>query len=102
MEQQKDQSWIVTTDQGDITCEHVVSCTGSFARKTGEMVGLDIPVIPVEHQFIVTEPHPEILERKKQGLHEMGVLRESDAGYYLREEAGGLLLGIYEKGAPVC
>jgi dimethylglycine dehydrogenase len=66
------------------------------------MVGLDIPVIPVEHQFIVTEPHPEILERKKQGLHEMGVLREPDAGYYLREEAGGLLLGIYEKGAPVC
>jgi len=102
MEQQKDHSWIVKTDKGDIVCEHVVSCTGSFARKTGEMVGLDIPVIPVEHQFIVTEPHPEILERKKQGLHEMGVLRESDAGYYLREEAGGLLLGIYEKGAPVC
>ena len=102
MEQQKDHGWIVKTDQGDIACEHVVSCTGSFARKTGEMVGLDIPVIPVEHQFIVTEPHPEILERKKKGLHEMGVLRESDAGYYLREEAGGLLLGIYEKGAPVC
>jgi len=102
MEQQKDHSWIVKTDQGDIACEHVVSCTGSFARKTGEMVGLDIPVIPVEHQFIVTEPHPEIRERKKQGLHEMGVLRESDAGYYLREEAGGLLWGIYEKGAPTC
>ncbi|MCH2478111.1 MAG: FAD-dependent oxidoreductase, partial [Gammaproteobacteria bacterium] len=102
MEQQKDHGWIVKTDQGDIACKHVVSCTGSFARKTGEMVGLDIPVIPVEHQFIVTEPHPEILERKKKGLHEMGVLRESDAGYYLREEAGGLLLGIYEKGAPVC
>jgi len=102
MEQLKDHSWIVKTDQGDIACEHVVSCTGSFARKTGEMVGLDIPVIPVEHQFIVTEPHPKILERKKQGLHEMGVLRESDAGYYLREEAGGFLLGIYEKGAPVC
>ncbi len=102
IEQQIDGSWIVKTDKGDIACEHVVSCTGSFARKTGEMVGLDIPVIPVEHQFIVTEPHPEILERKKQGLPEMGVLRESDGGYYLREEAGGLLLGPYEKGAPVC
>jgi dimethylglycine dehydrogenase len=66
------------------------------------MVGLDIPVIPVEHQFLVTEPHPEILERKKQGLPEMAVLRESDAAYYLREEAGGMILGIYEKGAPVC
>ena len=102
LEQQKDHSWIVKTDKGDIACEHVVSCTGNFARKTGEMVGLDIPVIPVQHQFIVTEPHPKIMERKKQGLPEMGVLRESDAGYYLREEAGGMILGPYEKGAPVC
>ncbi len=102
LEQQNDDSWIVKTDKGDIACEHVVSCTGNFARKTGEMVGLDIPVIPVQHQFIVTEPHPDILERKKQGLPEMGVLRESDAGYYLREEASGMILGIYEKGAPVC
>ena len=102
LEQQKDNSWIVQTDKGDIACEHVVSCTGNYARKTGEMVGLDIPVIPVEHQFIITEPHPEIMARKEQGLPEMGVLRESDAGYYLREEAGGLLLGPYEKGAPVC
>lgn len=102
IEQLDDGHWLVKTDQGDITCEHVISCTGSFARKTGDMVGLDIPVIPVEHQFIVTEPHPEILERKKQGLPEQGVLRESDAGYYLREEAGGLLLGPYEKGAPCC
>jgi dimethylglycine dehydrogenase len=94
--------WLVRTDQGDILCEHVVSATGNFARKTGAMVGLDIPVIPVEHQYIVTEPHPEILERRRQGLPEMGVLRESDAGYYMREENGGLLLGPYEKGAPCC
>jgi len=94
--------WRVRTDQGDITCEHVVSCTGNFARATGAMVGLDIPVIPVEHQYLVTEPHPDILARKEQGLPEQGVLRESDAGYYLREEAGGLILGIYERGAPCC
>ena len=94
--------WLVKTDKGDITCEHVVSCTGSFARKTGAMVGLDIPVIPVEHQYIVTEPHPEILARKERGEPEQGVLRESDAGYYLREGAGGLILGIYERGAPCC
>ena len=48
------------TDKGDITCEHVVSATGNFARQTGAMVGLDVPVIPVEHQYIVTEPHPAI------------------------------------------
>ena len=85
--QLKQPSWVVSTDKGDISCQHVVSCTGSFARKTGEMVGLDVPVIPVEHQFLVTEQHPEIMERKKQGLPEMAVLRESDSAYYLREEA---------------
>ncbi|MFM5893662.1 MAG: FAD-dependent oxidoreductase [Novosphingobium sp.] len=94
--------WLVATDQGEITCEHVISCSGNFARQTGAMVGLDIPVIPVEHQYIVTEQHPAIMERKRQGLPEMGVLRESDASYYMREEAGGLLLGPYELGAPAC
>ena len=94
--------WKVTTDQGEITCEHVVSCTGNFARRTGAMVGLDVPVIPVEHQYIVTEAHPEIQKRKAQGLPEMGVLRESDSSWYMREEAGGLLLGPYEVGAPAC
>ena len=94
--------WKVTTDKGEITCEHIVSATGNFARRTGAMVGLDIPVIPVEHQYIVTEPHPAIQERQAKGLPEMGVLRESDGSWYMREENGGLILGPYEKGAPVC
>lgn len=94
--------WVVSTDKGDITCEHVVSATGSFARGTGAMVGLDIPVVPVEHQYIVTEQHPLLMERRAKGLPEMGVLRESDASWYMREEAGGLLLGPYEVGAPAC
>ena len=94
--------WVVETDKGNIECEHVISCTGNFARQTGKMVGLDIPVIPVEHQYIVTEPHPEIVKRKEQGLPEMGVLRDSDSSWYMREERGGLILGPYEKGAPAC
>ncbi len=94
--------WRVTTDKGDITCEHVISCSGNFARLTGAMVGLDVPVIPVEHQYIVTEPHPLIKERQAKGLPEMGVLRETDSSWYMREENGGLLLGPYEKGAPCC
>ncbi|MBL6895100.1 MAG: GcvT family protein [Porticoccaceae bacterium] len=102
LDQQTDNTWIVRTDKGDIHCEHVVSCTGNFARKTGQMVGLEIPVIPVEHQYIVTDPHPEILERKAAGLPEQAVLRDSDAGYYLREEAGGMILGPYEENAPCC
>ena len=94
--------WLVKTDKGDITCEHIVSASGNFARQTGKMLGLDIPVIPVEHQYIVTEPHPSVQERHAKGLPEMGVLREADSSWYLREEAGGFILGPYEKGAPVC
>ena len=94
--------WIVETDKGEIACEHVVSATGNYARQTGRMVGLDIPVIPVQHQYIVTDEIPELMERRKQGLPEMGVLRESDGSWYMREERGGLILGPYEKGAPAC
>ncbi len=101
MKQNKN-GWVVETDKGSIECEHVISCSGNFARQTGKMVGLDIPVIPVEHQYIVTEPHPEIQKRKKEGLPEMGVLRDSDSRWYMREEAGGLILGPYEDGAPAC
>lgn len=100
--QKSNGEWVVHTDKGDITCEHVVSASGNFARQTGRMVGLDVPVIPVEHQYIVTDQHPEIMARRAAGLPEMGVLRESDSSWYMREEAGGLLLGPYEIGAPAC
>jgi len=94
--------WKVVTNKGEIVCEHVVSASGNFARLTGRMVGLEVPVIPVQHQYIVTQAHPEIQARKAKGLPEMGVLRESDSSWYMREEAGGLLLGPYEIGAPAC
>ena len=102
IERTANDEWLVKTNKGDISCEHVIAATGNFARQTGAMVGLDIPVIPVEHQFIVTEPHPEVIARHQQGLPELGVLRESDGAWYLREENKGFILGLYEKGAPCC
>ena len=102
IEQSSQGGWKIETDKGTITCDHVVSATGNYARQTGAMVGLDIPVMPVEHQYIVTEPHPEIINRQNSGLPEMAVLRESDGSWYLREENGGFILGPYEKGAPCC
>lgn len=100
--QADDGRWLVATGKGDFLAEHVVSCTGSFVRQTGRMVGLTVPVIPVEHQYIVTEPHPALKARHAAGLPEMGVLRESDSAWYMREEAGGFILGPYEKGARCC
>ena len=102
VEQSSSGDWLVSTPNGNVSCEHIISATGNYARKTGEMVGLDVPVMPVEHQFIVTEPHPELEKRRENGEPEMAVLRESDGSWYLREEAGGFILGPYEKGAPCC
>jgi len=100
IEQQASGDWLIRTDKGNLLAETVVSATGNYARETLAMVGLDIPAIPVEHQYLVTEEIPELIERREAGLPEMPVLRESDASYYLREERQGLILGPYEKGAP--
>lgn len=94
--------WIVKTDRGDIRCEHVVCATGNYARQTARMVGLEIPVIPVQHQYIVTDVDPVLREYREAGNAELPILRESDASYYLREERMGWILGPYEKGAPAC
>ena len=100
MAQKPNDEWVVSTNKGDITCDVVVSCTGNYARETGRMVGLELPVVPVEHQFFVTGPIPELVEYNRSDNPEMAVLRESDASYYMRQEADGLILGPYEKGAP--
>jgi len=102
IEQATSGAWVVHTDKGDITCDHVISASGNYARQTGAMIGLDVPVIPVEHQFLVMEPHPELVARRERGEPEMPVLRESDGSWYLREENSGFILGPYEKGAPAC
>ncbi len=82
-----------------ITAEHVVTATGNHAQRTAGLLSLKIPAIPVEHQFIVTEPDPALQDyRKTHGEHP--VLRDADAKWYVREERGGWILGPYEKNAP--
>ena len=92
--------WKLTTNKGDITAEHVVLATGNYARQTGRMFGLNVPSIPVEHQYIVYDESPELKAYRKAGGKELAVLRESDKSYYLREERMGWILGPYEAGAP--
>ncbi|MFV2053593.1 GcvT family protein [Aliiroseovarius sp. YM-037] len=83
----------------EIHAEHVVTATGNHAQRTAKLLGLKMPAIPVEHQFIVTEPDPALVEyRKTHGEHP--VLRDADAKWYVREERGGWILGPYEQNAP--
>src|SRR5258706_2458807 len=92
--------WHLTTNKGDIVAEHVVCATGNYARQTGRMFGLNVPSIPVEHQYIVYDESPELKAYRQGGGRELAVLRESDQSYYLREERMGWILGPYEAGAP--
>ncbi len=65
--------WEVTTEKGTITAEHVVNAAGCFAREVGAMVGVDIPIINLEHQYLITENHPALKELD----HELPVCRDS-------------------------
>lgn len=89
--------WTLRTKRGDFVCEHVICATGNYARETGAMVGLDIPAIPIVHQYWVTEPIPELAERKRQGLPEMPIMRDEAIAGYVREEGSGLMFGPYER-----
>jgi dimethylglycine dehydrogenase len=93
--------WQVDTNQGRIVAEHVVCATGFYARQTAKLVGLDIPCIPVLHQFLVTDSIDELQSWKEQGYPELPVLREDRSLFYLREERQGLILGPYDPKPPV-
>ncbi|MBC7146259.1 MAG: FAD-dependent oxidoreductase [Thioclava marina] len=84
----------------EIRAEHVVTCTGNHAQRTARLLGIKIPAIPVEHQFIVTEPDPALVKWRAEGNPEHPVLRDADAKWYVREERGGWILGPYERNAP--
>ena len=92
--------WRVRTSQGDIRAEHLVLATGNYARQTGRLLGLNVPAIPVEHQYIVYDESPELKAYRQGGGRELAVMREPDKSYYLREERMGWILGPYERGAP--
>ncbi|WP_370274024.1 GcvT family protein, partial [Pseudooceanicola nitratireducens] len=91
---------VPSDEQQVITAEHVVTATGNHAQRTARLLGIKMPAIPVEHQFIVTEPDPELVAYRQNGGAEHPVLRDADAKWYVREERGGWILGPYERNAP--
>ena len=91
---------IPSDEQIVITAEHVVTASGNHAQRTAKMLGIKMPAIPVEHQFIVMEQDPELVKHRAAGNPEHPVIRDADAQSYVREERGGWILGVYEKNAP--
>ena len=79
----------VKTTQGDIACEKVVNCAGQWARQAGAMAGINVPLQPVKHQYIITEAI--------DGLSaDAPTIRDPDRRTYFKEEVGGLVMGGYE------
>ncbi|MEO3415061.1 FAD-dependent oxidoreductase [Roseovarius sp. CAU 1744] len=89
--------WVVESEKGTITCEHVVNAGGTYARQMGEWSGLQLPMTSMTHHYFVTEPVPEF-ENLDQ---ELPVIRDDRkvSGYIRMEQKRGLI-GIYEKENP--
>ena len=89
--------WLVSTEHGDIRCEHVVNAGGTYARQMGEWSGLQLPMTSMTHHYFVTEPVPEFAELD----YELPVIRDDSkvSGYVRMEQKKGLI-GIYEKAQP--
>lgn len=85
-------SWDVATDQGTIEAEHVVNAGGLWAREVGRMVGVELPLVPMEHHYLITEDLAELANAAK----ELPVVVDLDGEMYMRQERRGVLLGVYE------
>ena len=88
-----DGGWDVVTEKGTVSAEHVVNAAGLWAREVGAMAGVYLPLMPMAHQYLVTEDIPEIYERESEFPHVMDPGGES----YLRQEGRGLCIGFYEQ-----
>ncbi len=97
LEQKPDGTWRVITNQGVVECEHVVNAGGLWAREVGRMVGIELPVLAMEHMYLVTDEIPEIVAYNKEFGKEVGHVIDFGAECYLRQEGRGIVLGAYEK-----
>ncbi len=95
--QNPDGSWQVVTEKGTIQAEHVVNCGGLWAREIGRMVGLELPVLAMEHMYVLTEDMPEVAQINKETGKEVVHAIDFEGEIYIRQERGGMLMGTYEK-----
>lgn len=93
MSQLEDGRWEIITEKGRIVAEHVVNAAGSYGAQLGDMVGLEVPIANMIHQYLVTEAVAEL-----EGVpHELPVTRDPRSSCYYRQEHDGLIIGPYER-----
>lgn len=89
----KNHHWVVQTPGGEITCEHIVNAAGTWCREIGLMMGVDLPVVPMLHQYIVTDR----INAFAALTSELPIIRDPDESWYMRQERDGIIIGPYEK-----
>ena len=95
--QSSDGTWSVETENGTVRTEHVVNAGGLWAREVGRMVGIELPVLAMEHMYLLTDEMPEVVEFNQDTGRELVGVIDFKGEIYTRQERNGLLLGTYEK-----
>ncbi len=93
--QKNDGTWNVITDKGNINAEIVINAGGLWAREVGKLAGINLPVQPMEHHYLITEAIPEIEAMGKEKRLPIGT--DFEGNIYFRQEGKGMLLGTYEQ-----
>jgi dimethylglycine dehydrogenase len=97
LEQCPDGTWNVVTDKGNIHAEHVVNAAGLWGREIGHMSGIELPILAMQHQYLISEEIPEVAQSATEMLH----IVDFEGEIYMRQEGKGMLLGTYERsGVP--
>ena len=98
LEQRPDDTWSIRIENGDVIhAEHVVNAGGLWAREVGRMVGLELPVLAMQHHYLLTVDMPEVAEHVARTGKEMPMALDFGGEIYIRQEGGGMLLGTYEQ-----
>ncbi|HEV7810018.1 MAG TPA: FAD-dependent oxidoreductase [Candidatus Limnocylindrales bacterium] len=98
LSQRPDGTWDVHIENGDpIHAEHVVNAGGLWAREVGRFVGIELPVLAMEHHYLLTENMPEVADYEQRTGHEMPMALDFAGEIYIRQEGGAMLLGTYEQ-----
>jgi len=90
-------TWEIVTEKGTIRAEHVVNAGGLWAREVGRMTGLELPILAMEHQYLLTEDMPEVIGFNESHGHELPHCIDFEGEIYIRQEGRGMLMGTYEK-----